>query len=495
MIRPPGMEENQVYDRFMRFARRFFLSQDGKLYRRGENSMHKLVVEKKHRMYMLRAAHDSLGHRGGYATTALIELRLWWPEFEKDARWYEKTCGVCQRRRQALYKTPPVVTATPSIFQRVHTDVMHMSEVSNRCGYIVDARCALTRYLEARGLRTADAESIGKFLLEEVICRWGCPRWIVTDNGKPFVAAVKWLNAKYCIVGIRISSYNSQANGTVERGHWDVRQSLFKATNGDLKKWFWFLPQVVWADRITVRRGLGCSPYFAVCGAHPVLPLDLKEATWLVEWPDTIISTDELVGLRAIALAKHTYHVDEMRRRVEANKHAEVEKYTAKYKHVIKDYIFEPGDLVVVRNTSVEDSMNRRNKERWTGPLVVVRRTKGGSYIVCEMNGAVWQKKIGRFRVLPFEQRHKLALPKKIEELIDLSREKLDELESDESDDEDSVSYDGQDYHFGKVKLRPIKEISEADSGSDESEAELEWSAGDEGDGSPFSEGKEKDHG
>src|ERR1700744_4762844 len=119
MIRPPGMEENQVYDRFMRFARRFFLSQDGKLYRRGENSMHKLVVEKEHRMYMLRAAHDSLGHRGGYATSALIGLRFWWPEFEKDIRWYIGTCIMCKKRELTYIRSPPVVTATPSIFQKV----------------------------------------------------------------------------------------------------------------------------------------------------------------------------------------------------------------------------------------------------------------------------------------------------------------------------------------------------------------------------------------
>jgi hypothetical protein len=470
MVRPPGMEKDLRYKRFMKHARKFFYSSEGKLYRRGENSMHRLVVDKDHRMYMMRAAHDSLGHRGGYATSALIGLRFWWPEFEKDVRWYVKTCEVCQKRELAYIRIPPVVTATPSIFQRIHADVMHMSEMSNKCGYIVNARCALSRYIEARGLSSATAEAVGKFLLEEIICRWGCPKWIVTDNGSIFVSAVKWLNAKYGIVGIRISSYNSQANGTIERGHWDIRQSLFKATNGDLKKWFWFLALVLWADRITVRRGLGCSPYFAVCGAHPVLPLDLEEATWLVEWPDTIISTDELVGLRAIALAKHTYHVNEMRDRVAEFKKTEAAKYAEKYKHVIKDYVFEPGDIVMIRNTSVEDSMNRRNKERWKGPLVVVRRTKGGSYIVCEMNGAVLQRKIGRFRVVPFAQRHKIALPKKIEKLIDLSKKKLDELENDDSDDEGE--YTGKDYQFGRIRLNPPGAVRGEDSDDEESDVE-----------------------
>ena len=84
---------------------------------------------------------------------------------------------------------------------------------------------------------------------------------------------------------------------------------------------------MIWADRITTRRGLGCSPYFAVTGAHPTIPLDLEEATWLVEYPGEIISTAELIGLRAKALAKHIQHVDEMRARVDQEKLAAVRRY------------------------------------------------------------------------------------------------------------------------------------------------------------------------
>jgi hypothetical protein len=447
--RPTGVENEPEYKRFTRIAFRFFSGSNGKLYRRGVDSMHTLVVPKEHRMYMMRAAHDALGHRGVYATKSLLEARFWWPDLEGDVRWYVKTCRLCQKRRLALLRAPPVVTATPSIFQKVHTDVMHMSERSNGCGLIADARCALTRYPEARALREQTAATLGMFLLEDVICRWGCPRWIVTDNGTPFLAAIKWLKAKYGIEGIRISPYNSQANGVIERGHWDLRQSLYKATGGDLNKWFYFLPQVLWADRVTTRRGMGCSPYFAVCGAHPILPLDVAEATWLAEYPDHIISTDELVGLRARALAKHTVHVEEMRARIAALKKKSVEEYAEKYKHVIKDYCFDPGDIVLVRNTVDEGSLSGRNRDRWWGPLIVVRRTKGGSYIVCEFNGAVWQKKIGQFRVIPYEQRQKLSIGSRIEELIDTSREMLDQLENEPEED-----YKGKDLQFNGVRLR-----------------------------------------
>ena len=63
--------------------------------------------------------------------------------------------------------------------------------------------------------------------------------------------------------------------------HFDVRQALFKASDGDESKWSFHAHSVFWADRVTVRRGMGVSPYFAVTGAQPLLPLDFSEATYL----------------------------------------------------------------------------------------------------------------------------------------------------------------------------------------------------------------------
>jgi len=57
------------------------------------------------------------------------------------------------------------------------------------------------------------------------------------DNRAPVKKVIKWLEEKYEIKGVIISPYNSQANGIVERLHWDLRQMLYKATKGDVKKW------------------------------------------------------------------------------------------------------------------------------------------------------------------------------------------------------------------------------------------------------------------
>ena len=71
---------------------------------------------------------------------------------------------------------------------------------------------------------------------------------------------------------------------------------LFKVTGGNPSKWFWFFYHVLWADRITIRKRYGSSPYFMVTGAHPTLLLDVLEATWMVELPGRILTMAELIG-------------------------------------------------------------------------------------------------------------------------------------------------------------------------------------------------------
>ena len=87
---------------------------------------------------------------------------------------------------------------------------------------ILHARCALTLWPEAKAVPNDKAKTIAKWIFEEIITRWGSVRLFIVDNAPQYKAVMDWLERKYGVKGIKISAYNSQANGKVEKYHWDI---------------------------------------------------------------------------------------------------------------------------------------------------------------------------------------------------------------------------------------------------------------------------------
>lgn len=311
--RPPDMSDKE-FTAFTKFATAFF-PQDGRLWRKHSNGAHRLVVSPDGRIRILRDCHDGVAHRGVFATKSLIAEQFWWPDIAADVAWYIRTCHLCQTRRHQHILIPPMVASPTPLFARVYMDTMHLPP-SQRYKYLVRARCSLSTFPEWAALQRETGRAIGEWIYANLLCRWGALLEIVTDNGTPFIKALDYLATKYKVHHIRISGYNSRANSIVERAHYDVRQALYKAADGDENRWYAVAHSVFWSERVTVRKRMGCSPYFAVTGTHPVLPLDIAEATYLIQPPDRPLSTTELMANRAIALQRHQDQLEKLHSRV-----------------------------------------------------------------------------------------------------------------------------------------------------------------------------------
>ena len=88
------------------------------------------------------------------------------------------------------------------------------------------AREDLTNQVEGQALRTRETLVVCKFLLEDVIYRYGCIGKIVVDRGELDVNEAKEFFSR---MGIKLSltmAYNPETNGKVEHGQGSIVKAL-----------------------------------------------------------------------------------------------------------------------------------------------------------------------------------------------------------------------------------------------------------------------------
>ena len=159
------------------------------LYRR-HRGKERLVVPEHKKQMILAASHDHqlAGHMGIDNTYQRLSDKYYWKEMYEDIREYVRTCDTCQKRRRdkdidKLQPIPPT-----SAFDHIGIDIVGPLPRTLRGNrYIVVAVDYLTKYPEARALPLADTLNIAPFIYEDIICRYGIPRELTSDNGTEFL--------------------------------------------------------------------------------------------------------------------------------------------------------------------------------------------------------------------------------------------------------------------------------------------------------------------
>src|SRR5260370_19263284 len=85
---------------------------------------------------------------------------------------------------------------------------------------------------------------------------------------------------KYKVHIVQISLYNSQANGKIERTQRSYLEAIWKVLQGNTSQWPGLLGYALWADRITVKRNTGYSPYYLLYGQHHIPCSQLDEGNY-----------------------------------------------------------------------------------------------------------------------------------------------------------------------------------------------------------------------
>ncbi len=119
-------------------------------------------------------------------------------------------------------------------------------------------------------------------------------------------------------------------------------------------------------------------------------------------------------------------------------------KFKRDHTNTIKDFNFKLGDLVLMRNTAIEKALNRKMRPRYLGPLIVISCNRGGAYILAELDGSLFDRPTATFRLIPYFYRSKINLFP-LEELLDASHQRLEELRNSTIVDPDDLFDDIED--------------------------------------------------
>ena len=177
----------------------------------------------------------------------------------------------------------------------------------------------------------------------------------------------------------------------------------------------------------------GFSPFQLLHATDPILPLDLAEATFIVEDFYSGLSTSDLLVLRARQITRHPEDIAKASETLRKARFASKDHFERRFIKKLTRTIYQPGELVLVRNTAIEMSHDRKHKPRYLGPYEVAERTIKGNYKLKELDGTELQYKYAAFRILPYITRQHSFMKN--------NQENEDSNDSNENNDtEDSIS-------------------------------------------------------
>ncbi|KAI1305348.1 Retrovirus-related Pol polyprotein from transposon [Halotydeus destructor] len=256
--------------------------------------------------------------------------------------------------------------------------------------YIILGTDSATRYVIGRAVKKADAISAAKFVLEDIIEKYGTPRVLASDNATHFVnnligELLRLLNIKHR----RTTPYRPQSNAILERKNRSLGEILTKLVHKTQRTWDIHLQSAITAYNSAKHEALGYSPYFLL---------------FVMEYPTTCD--------RALNTPVNDSHVlrqqrlmaefrDEARKRVEAAQIRSKKQYDIHHRNVA----YETGQLVLKR-LEVQDPVSGKTlSHRYEGPYRIAGKIGDLTYFIEKISDRGSKRKAHVAQLKPYFER------------------------------------------------------------------------------------------
>ncbi|XP_031124370.1 uncharacterized protein LOC116027084 [Ipomoea triloba] len=170
-----------------------FIYYNETMYRRSFDGVWLRCLGEEEALKAMQEAHSGVcgAHQSGPKLHFHIKrMGYYWPTMVKDCIDYARRCQACQVHANFIHQPPeplhPTVASWP--FDAWGLDVVGPITPKSSAGhtYILATTDYFSKWAEAVALKEVKKENVADFLRVHIIYRFGIPRYILTDNGKPF---------------------------------------------------------------------------------------------------------------------------------------------------------------------------------------------------------------------------------------------------------------------------------------------------------------------
>ena len=178
--------------RLKRMATRYFVER-GVLFQKVFNGEPLKCLETPEAQSVVQEVHAGKceDHQGKkWLLQQLLNLGYFWPTMKQDTAKHVKTCDTCQVHGSLIHTYPTSLQnmTTPWPFHTWGLDLISpINPPSNGYIWILVAMEYFTKWVEAIPLKKATGPAVANFIREHIICRFGIPHKIISNNGTPFV--------------------------------------------------------------------------------------------------------------------------------------------------------------------------------------------------------------------------------------------------------------------------------------------------------------------
>ncbi|GAU27362.1 hypothetical protein TSUD_55150 [Trifolium subterraneum] len=228
-----------------------------------------------------------------------------------------------------------------------------------------------TKWIEAEPVATISSERVKKFYWKNILCRFGIPKYIVSDNGTQFTSesVINFCQEK----GIRntfISVEHPQANGQAESANKVILRAIKRRLEGKDKNWVEHLLPTLWSYHTTIHSSTGETPFKMVYGVDAMIPAEVDPPSWRRATLTAEVNSE--------ALKENLDLLEEVRETAHFREFTVKQRASWKYNTRVMAREFREGDLVLKR-------LMGRNKggklaPNWEGPYRIQEAFGGGAY-------------------------------------------------------------------------------------------------------------------